>query len=79
MANNTENNFSDAAGTALMAASTYRLAQMGWDSTYIQDAETARLVVQQQIDTNGWLHNIVVRYLVARCTVLRVEAGPLEL
>lgn len=59
-------NFADTAGTALMVAATYRLAQFGYDSTWIPQAEMARLVVQQSVDSYGWLHNVVVRDVTVR-------------
>lgn len=47
--------FSDASSTALLAATTYRFAQLGLGEAHLDKAESARQAIQHAIDDDGWL------------------------
>lgn len=47
------------ASTALMAATTYRLAVFKNDATLLSSANRAFKVVKLNVDRNGWLQNVV--------------------
>ncbi|KAF5321835.1 hypothetical protein D9619_001048 [Psilocybe cf. subviscida] len=51
--------FVDMASTALMAATTYRLAVFKNDATLLSSANRAFKVVKLNVDRNGWLQNVV--------------------
>lgn len=55
-----EDTFSEAASTALMSAVSYRLGQLGLDSSTISNAHAARKAVFGAVDqTTGWLTSVV--------------------
>ncbi|GAA5872702.1 hypothetical protein JCM3774_005034 [Rhodotorula dairenensis] len=52
--------FSDAAGSALLAASAYRLAQLTGDTSFVPQADTVRAAVFAAVDSStGWLAPVV--------------------
>ena len=51
--------FADSASTALMAATTFRFANIMNNSTHIQAATLALQLVQDSINDQGWLLNTV--------------------
>lgn len=54
--------FSDASGSALLAAAAYRLATTGHDPSHVSSADTVRSAVFGGVNsTTGWLSPVVVR------------------
>lgn len=53
--NSTSSMFSEASSTSLMAATTYRYAQLGLGDGNVGYAEDARRALQQSISPEGWL------------------------
>lgn len=53
------NSFADSSSTALLAASTYRLAAITNNFTWIPFANKALQLIKASIDQNGWLLNTV--------------------
>lgn len=52
--------FSDASGSALLAASAYRLAQLTGDTSFVSKADTVRTAVFAAVDrSTGWLAPVV--------------------
>ncbi|KAH8106137.1 Six-hairpin glycosidase [Cristinia sonorae] len=51
--------FADTSSTALLAASTYRLASITNNHTLIPFADRALQLIKDSVDGNGWLHNTV--------------------
>ena len=54
-----EDSFADTASTALLAASTYRLAMISGVSAYISAADRAFELIDKSVDEDGWLQNTV--------------------
>ena len=55
-----EQTFSDSASTALMAATSYRMAQLGLDNSSVASADIARRAVFANVNTTtGWLSPVV--------------------
>jgi rhamnogalacturonyl hydrolase YesR len=51
--------FPDSSGTALIAASTFRLATLTGDLTHIPAAEKAFNLIKENISEDGWLMDVV--------------------
>ncbi|KAJ3829051.1 Six-hairpin glycosidase [Lentinula raphanica] len=51
--------FADSSGTALLASVTYRMAVYTKDTSLIPYADKAFTLIQNSIDSNGWLRNTV--------------------
>ena len=51
--------FPDSSSTALLAASTYRLAAITLDFTYIPAANRAHSLVKENVNSDGWLLDTV--------------------
>ena len=51
--------FADTSSTTLLAASTFRFACIAGDSTHIPAAIAALRLIQDSIDSEGWLQNTV--------------------
>lgn len=52
--------FSDASGSALLAASAYRLAQLTGNTSFVSKADTIRTAVFAAVDrSTGWLAPVV--------------------
>lgn len=56
---NDNSSFADSSGTALLAASTYRLALITNDTSNIPAANRAFTLIQNSLSDDGLLHNIV--------------------
>lgn len=53
------NSFADSSSTALLAASTYRLATITKDDQWIPFADKASQLIVNSVDQDGWLENTV--------------------
>ncbi|KIP12696.1 hypothetical protein PHLGIDRAFT_27123 [Phlebiopsis gigantea 11061_1 CR5-6] len=51
--------FPDSSSTALLAATTYRLAALTKDYAFVPAAQKALHLIKQNVDTDGWLHDTV--------------------
>jgi len=57
--NQTTTSFPDSSGTAMLGASTYRLATITGDTTHIPNADKAFSLIKSNVDADGWLTDVV--------------------